>query len=90
MSRGAGLPPVARAFLLVGRNVLGCLLIAAGVAMLVLPGQGVLTILVGTMLVDFPGKRRLERWIVERGPVLRAMNWLRERAGREPFAVGRR
>ncbi len=55
--------PLVRAILLAGKNLLGYILIAAGLAMLVLPGQGTLTILIGILLVDFPGKYRLERWI---------------------------
>jgi hypothetical protein len=76
-----------RLALRVGRNLLGYVVLAAGVAMLVLPGQGLLTMLIGIMLVDFPGKYRLERWIIAHGPVLRSINWLRRRAGREPLIV---
>ena len=47
--------------------------------MLVLPGQGILTILAGIMLLDFPGKHRLLRWIVAHPQVLRTLNWLRRR-----------
>jgi len=57
----------------------------AGIIMLVLPGQGIFTILIGIMLLNFPGKYRLERWIVARRPVLRSINWLRRRAGRAPL-----
>lgn len=66
-------------------NVVGWLLIAVGLAMIVLPGQGLLTIVVGLLLVDFPGKRRFERWIIARPAVLRAINALRHRAGRPPI-----
>jgi hypothetical protein len=44
-----------------------------------------LTILAGTMLLDFPGKNRLVRWIVARFNVMRTLNWLRRRSGRTPF-----
>jgi hypothetical protein len=37
------------------------------------------------MLLNFPGKYRLERWIAARRPVLRSINWLRRRAGRAPL-----
>ena len=67
------------------RNAAGLVLIAAGVAMLVLPGQGVLTILAGLMLTDLPGKRRLERAVVRRPLVLRGLNALRRRRGAEPL-----
>jgi len=79
--------PVWSAPLLVCKNLLGCVLVAAGVAMLVLPGQGVLTILVGVMLLDFPGKLRLERWIVGHRPVRESIDWLRRRAGRPPLVL---
>lgn len=67
------------------RNLLGVVLLAAGVAMLVLPGQGVLTILGGIVLLDFRGKAELERRILGRPKVLRAINRLRERRGRPPL-----
>jgi hypothetical protein len=83
----AGRRPVGHALLRLGKNVLGCVLVAAGLAMLVLPGQGVLTILVGVMLLDFPGKRRLQRWLVARRPVLRTINGMRGRAGQAPLVL---
>ncbi len=67
------------------KNVLGVLLTLAGIAMLLLPGQGLLTIFIGVMLTDFPGKYRLERWLVSRGAVLHAINWIRDRANRAPL-----
>jgi hypothetical protein len=72
---------------LLGKNLLGYLLIMAGIAMLVLPGQGMLTILLGCVLADLPGKYRLERWIVAQPPVLKSINRLRQRAGRNPLVL---
>jgi hypothetical protein len=46
------------------------------------PGQGLLTILLGLILLDFPGKRRLERWILRRPGILDRVNRLRHRFGR--------
>jgi hypothetical protein len=80
--------PIIRGALLTAKNLLGYLLIAAGVAMLVLPGQGLVTILLGILLVDLPGKYRLERWLVARRPLLHSINWLRRRAGRDPLLPG--
>jgi hypothetical protein len=74
--------PAARMIGLVLKNVVGIVLILAGIAMLVLPGQGLVTILIGLMLTNFPGKFRLERWLIARPPVRRAVNWMRRRAGR--------
>ncbi len=44
----------------------------------------------GIMLMDFPGKYRLERYIISRGPVLRGINWLRKRSGVAPLVVEER
>ncbi len=76
---------VLRVAVLVVKNVAGCLFILAGIPMLFLPGQGLLTMFVGLLLLNFPGKYRLERWLVTRSAVLRSMNWLRRRAGRPPL-----
>lgn len=65
------------------KNVLGGVLLLAGVAMLVLPGQGLLTILLGIMLIDFPGKQRLELLIIRRPAINRVVNWIRRRSGRD-------
>lgn len=71
-----------RPLILIAKNLVGLVLLIAGIAMLVLPGQGLLTIAVGLVLIDFPGKFRLERWLATRRPVWRSLNWLRKRAGR--------
>lgn len=76
-----------RVILRILRNLLGCVLLILGLLMLVLPGQGLLSILVALFLIDFPGKRRFERWLIARPPVLRAINALRVRAGRRPLEL---
>jgi hypothetical protein len=67
------------------KNLVGALLVLLGLVMLVTPGQGLLTLLVGLLLMNFPGKYRLERWLVGRRGVLTALNWLRRRGGHTPF-----
>jgi len=67
------------------RNLLGAILVLLGILMLVLPGQAILTILIGALLMDFPGKRRFERWVIARPSVMRALNRLRRRAGQPPI-----
>lgn len=69
------------------KNLLGSVLLLAGVAMLLLPGQGILTLLVSLILLDFPGKRRLERRIVRLPRVLSALNSIRRRRGRDPLLL---
>lgn len=71
--------------LLIGRNMLGLALVAAGVAMLFLPGQGVLTILIGVCVMNFPGKQRLLQQVVKKKRVQRTLNWVRRKGGRPPF-----
>ena len=78
-------PPVIREIVLVIKNALGLILFCAGILMLVLPGQGLFTMFIGMIMINFPGKYKLERWIVERGPILKSINWLRRRAGHEPL-----
>ncbi len=63
------------------KNLLGVILVLAGIAMLVLPGQGILTILIGVSLIHFPGKYKVERWLVSRPAVFQAINWIRRKAG---------
>ncbi len=55
--------------------------------MLILPGQGILTMAVGLMLMDFPNKYQVERWLVSRKRVLRAMNWFRRQANKNPLVI---
>jgi len=86
-SRWADQHPLVRRILRIGKNVLGCLFILAGLAMLVLPGQGLLTLLIGFLLLDFPRKYQFEKWLLRRRYILRPINWLRRRARREPLQV---
>jgi len=79
--------PAVRTMLIIAKNILGVVLTLGGIAMLVMPGQGILSILIGISLIDFPGKFKLERKLVCRGPVHRSINWIRTKAGREPIIV---
>ncbi|MFT6094455.1 MAG: hypothetical protein ACJA2Q_002360 [Pseudohongiellaceae bacterium] len=67
------------------KNCLGLLILVLGIIMLVIPGQGLLTMLIGTLLMDFPGKFRFERWLVQKNAVLSSINWLRRREGKAPL-----
>ena len=81
--------PMVRLAFTIGKNVLGGVFVAGGLLMLVLPGQGILTIVIGITLLDFPGKQGVLRWLVMHPPVLQSLNWLRRRAGRAPLIVER-
>ena len=81
--------PVLKVFVLLVRNAIGYFLIALGAVLSLpgVPGQGLLTILMGVMLIDFPGKHRFQRWLVTRRVILGAVNRLRARAGQPPFQM---
>ncbi|MFM8271932.1 MAG: hypothetical protein ACKODX_06300 [Gemmata sp.] len=81
--------PVLHGLVVLVRNVMGYILIVLGGLMSLpgVPGQGLLTILMGVMLIDFPGKRRFQVWLVTRRVVLTGVNRLRARAGQPPFQV---
>jgi len=79
--------PLLRIAFLALKNLLGIVLVLAGVAMLVLPGQGILTIVVGLIFLDFPGKYALEQFFTRRRAVIRAMNWIRAKANRPPLEI---
>lgn len=67
------------------RNVAALLLLLAGIAMLVLPGQGLLTIVAALVVADLPGKHRLERRLLGHPSLLAVANRLRARAGVPPL-----
>lgn len=69
------------------KNVVGLVFVFAGLAMLVLPGQGVLTILIGLSLLEFPGKRRLEAKLVGQQTVLSTINKMRAKFGKPPLIL---
>ena len=85
-----GRHPLARIAALTIKNGIGLVLLGAGIAMLILPGQGVITILVAITLLNFPGKRRLELKIVRQRHVRRAIRWIRDKARRPPLILPER
>ena len=90
-STGLGMQhPVARILLGFSKNLIGFIFVLAGIVMLVIPGQGLLTIVVGLMLMNFPGKYAVEQWFVSRPRVLRTINWIRRRADKPPMSIDRR
>ncbi len=81
-------PALETAFL-IGKNILGLLLVILGLVMTLpgVAGQGVLTILAGASLMNFPGKRRLIRAIVGRPLIESTINGIRRRAGKPPLIL---
>jgi hypothetical protein len=82
-------PRVIRFLAVLAKNLLGLLLVALGIVMSVpgVPGQGILTILLGIMLLDFPGKRDLEYRLVSQPRVLSSINKLRHRFGKDSLVL---
>ncbi len=79
--------PVLRVVLKCLKNLLAILLIIVGIIMFLTPGQGVLTVLIGIIISDIPGKRRLEHRIIRSGTVLSAANFIRSRFKRPLFVI---
>jgi hypothetical protein len=71
----------------IAKNVVGLILVLAGIVMLIGPGQGILTILIGLILMDIPGKRPIEAKIIKRPVILAAANDLRARYNRPPLVM---
>jgi len=69
------------------KNVVGAIFLFAGFLMLFLPGQGILTMLIGVSMLDFPGKRKLEAKMIGQPTVLNAINGMREKFGKPPLIV---
>jgi hypothetical protein len=74
-----------RRIYLVGKNLIGVFFIMTGLTLLVLPGQGLLTVAIGLSLTDFPGKHKVVGHLTRRGPILRGANWLRRKLGKCPL-----
>jgi hypothetical protein len=69
------------------KNILGIILLGAGILMLFLPGQGLLTIVIALSLLDFPGKRSLELRLIRQPRVYKPINWLRQKYKRPPLVI---
>lgn len=69
----------------IAKIILGIVLLVCGILMLVLPGQGLITILIGLSLLPFPGKDKMEQRILARNSVRSTLNWIRLKAKKEPF-----
>lgn len=84
-----GSPWLVRWGAVIAKNVLGVFLIGLGIILSLpgVPGQGILTILLGLIMLDIPGKRPLETKIIGRPSVLNTINNLRAKYGRPPLVM---
>jgi hypothetical protein len=73
----------------IAKNLFGVFLVLLGIVLSLpgIPGQGILTILLGLIMLDIPGKRPLEAKIIQRPTVLAAANKLRTRWGKPPLIL---
>jgi len=69
--------PLLGIVLLTVKNLIGLIFLIVGFLLLFMPGQGVLTILIGVVLMNFPGKYRIERKLVQRPGILQGINKIR-------------
>ncbi|HRI03671.1 MAG TPA: hypothetical protein PLL77_08005 [Pyrinomonadaceae bacterium] len=82
-------PFIVRWGAVIAKNIAGVLLIALGIVLSLpgVPGQGILTILLGLIFLDVPGKRPLEARIIKRPSVLSAINKLRAKYDKPPLEL---
>lgn len=69
------------------KNIFGYILILGGILMLVLPGQGLITIFIGLMLSNYPGKYSIEKRIIATPKILKSINWLRKKSNEPPLLI---
>ncbi|HEX6950222.1 MAG TPA: PGPGW domain-containing protein [Nitrospira sp.] len=79
--------PVLRVVGHIVKNAVGAVFLLAGFLMLFLPGQGVLTMLIGISMLDFPGKRKLEAKLIGQPTVLNVINHMRKKRGKPPLVL---
>jgi len=67
------------------RNIFGVAFLIGGILMLFMPGQGILTIVLGISIMVFPGKRRLVNILIEQKSIQHGLNWIRRKTGKAEF-----
>ena len=81
--------PAIHAAKVIGKNIAGVLLVALGIVLSLpgVPGQGLLTVLLGIMLLDFPGRHRLEQKLLSKPSIVNTINRLRGRFDKPPLEL---
>jgi hypothetical protein len=71
------------------KNMLGVFLVALGIVLSLpgVPGQGFLTIFLGIIMLDIPGKRPWEAKIIKRPAILSTVNNLRAKYNKPPLVL---
>ena len=81
--------PVLRSVAIAVKNIIGVLMILIGIVLSLpaVPGPGLVTVFIGLMITDIPGKRVVEAKIIKRPLVLSAVNRLRARYNRPALVI---
>ena len=74
-------------FFVIGKNVIGWVLLFAGVLMLFLPGPGLLSMLIGLVFATVPGKKRMIKKILGMAAVRTAIASMREKRNKLPLIL---
>jgi len=69
------------------KTVMGSLMVLTGLAMMFTPGPGLVCLVLGMTLCEFPGKHRLLKRVIRRPSVFSTLNWLRKKASKPPFVL---
>jgi len=69
------------------KNLAGVAMILIGIIFLIGPGQGLLSLLTGVILLDIPGKRPFEAKLIGRPAILAAANKLRAKYNKAPLVM---
>lgn len=80
-------PPLIKWSVILLKNMLGAIFVITGIVMLFIPGQGILTIVAGLVLVNFPRKYRIQKWVIRQPVVFKAINVIRRKAGEKPLQL---
>ena len=79
--------PLLKLLVLITKNFFGVLLLLSGILMLVLPGQGILTIITGLVFIDYPGKYKFERKLLRQKGLINSINWIRSRLSKPSLKI---
>lgn len=67
------------------RTLFGLFFAVLGLILMVTPGPGLVCLVLGLALCDFPGKHALLVKLIEQPNVLPTLNWLRKKGNQPPF-----
>ena len=81
------IPLILYIIILILKNILGIILAIFGLIMILLPGQGIMTIFVAVIFIDFPGKWKMIKYFSRRKKIMQGLNWVRRLFKKNEFAT---